>query len=96
MKYSDKWTFMRILLHLWSTVNGVTLTDLRKEIGMKVTVWHIDWLEKHHYVHRVSDSNDDRRLNIYLTSKAKPVCKALTDLKCALPEDLANELFRAH
>jgi DNA-binding MarR family transcriptional regulator len=87
---------MRILLHLWSTVNGVTLSDLRRKIGLRVTIEHIDWLEKHKYVRRVQDIDDFRKLNIYLTAKAKPVCKALMDLKYSLPEDLGNEFFRSH
>lgn len=93
MKFTDKWTFMRVLLHLWSTVNGVTLTDLRRKIGHKVTVAHIDWLEQHRYVHRVHDMDDHRQINIYLTVKAKPVCKALYELVDVLPEDLKHELL---
>jgi len=93
MKYDDGWIFMRILLCLWSTVNGVTLTDIRRKLGLRVTFRHIDWLEKHRYVHRVVDLDDVRKINIYLTAKAKPVCKVLMDLRYALPEDLKHGLF---
>lgn len=96
MRYRDRWTFMCILLHLWSTMNGITLSDLRRKLGHRVTIEHIDWLEAHKYVHRVQDIDDFRKLNIYLTAKAKPVCKALMDLKYSLPEDLGNEFFGAH
>jgi hypothetical protein len=77
MKKRDLQIRMRVLFYLWSTMNGATVSDLCKALGERVTVQHIGWLEKNEYVKRVVDVEDTRKINIYLTSKARPVCKEL-------------------
>lgn len=66
-----QWPFLRVL---WAE-DGLTQSELAARVKMRgpTTVAAVDWLERNGFVRRRANPDDQRKVNVYLTAKARRV-----------------------
>lgn len=86
---ASQWRFLRAL-HI---EDGITQRELSRRIGLRepTTVRALKTLEQHKFVRRSPDSDDRRKINVYLTSKARSLVSSLVPMIFEVNEYALND-----